>query len=91
MPKGKQKQPGEALEKELKSTLENMKDIELRSKVSEVALLKQGVVDEMKKDPDVKQKRDELNFLLADYKDDIKGADEQISYIKFLLDSRGKL
>jgi hypothetical protein len=45
----------------------------------------------MKKDPDVKQKRDELNFLLADYKDDIKGADEQIGYITYLLEQQGKL
>jgi hypothetical protein len=88
MPK---KQPGEDLEPGLKETLESMSNEELKAKVSEVALLRQSIVNEMKKDPEVKQKREELAFYLKDnYKDDIKGADDQIGYISFLLESRGK-
>lgn len=92
MPKGQKKQPGDDLEPKLKETLENMKDEELKAKVSSVALLKQSLEDEMKKDPDVQQARATLNDLLNDrYKDDIKGAKEQIAYIKCLLENRGKL
>jgi hypothetical protein len=88
MPK---KQPGEDLEPKLKETLENMSNEELKAKVSEVALLRQSVLNEMKKDPEVKQMRESLAFYLKDnYKDDIKGADDQIAYITSLLEARGK-
>lgn len=86
------KQPGDDLEPKLKEELESMSDEDLRKKVSEVALLKQALEDEKKNDPDVQQKREELNTLVADrYGDDIKGAKEQIAYIKSLLQLRGKL
>ncbi len=85
------KLPGEDLEGTLKETLEGMKDEELKAKVSEVALLRQSVQAQMKKDPDVKQARENLANELSSYKEDIKGADQQIEYISYLLEARGKL
>lgn len=91
MPKNSKKLPGEDLEPTLKAALDNMKPEELRAKVSEVALYKQAQEDQMKADPDVQQARDALAGALADYKDEIKGAKQQISYIKHLLEQAGKL
>lgn len=87
----KKKAPGEGLEKELKSTLDNMSSEELKAKVSEVALYKRAQEDLMKQDPDIKQAKDAVKLAEQDYKDEIKGANEQIGYIKFLLESKGKL
>lgn len=87
---GKKKLPGEDLEPKLKETLENMKDDELRKKVSEVALYRSSRSAQMKADPDLKQKREALNFAAADFKEDIKGADNEIGYISYLLEARGK-
>lgn len=89
--KNSKKLPGEDLEATLKAALDNMKPEELRAKVSEVALYKQAREDQMAADPDVSQARKSLNELLADYKEEIKGSKQQISYIKHLLDSAGKL
>jgi N-glycosylase/DNA lyase len=85
------KQPGEDLDGELKSTLENASDEELKKKVSEVALLRSAIQAQMKKDPDVKQAREDLANTLRSYKEDIKGADHQIDFISYLLEARGKL
>lgn len=91
MPKNSKKLPGEDLEPTLKVALDNMKPEELRAKVSEVALYKQAREDQMAADPDVSQARATLAESLADYKDEIKGSKLQIAYIKYLLESAGKL
>ncbi len=85
------KAPGEDLEATLKAALENMKDEELKAKASEVALLRSSIQTQMKQDPEVKQARADLASTLEDYKSDIKGADREIDYIAYLLESRGKL
>lgn len=85
------KLPGENLEPTLKATLDNMKPEELRVKVSEVALYKQTREDLKKIDPAVLDAREKLASEVADYNDEIKGAKDQIAYIKFLLEQAGKL
>lgn len=87
----KKKLPGEDLEPTLKTTLDSMSPEDLRKKVSEVALYKQTREDVMKADPAVKKAREALAAELLDYKEEIKGAKDQIAYIKYLLESSGKL
>lgn len=85
------KDPFKDLESTLRETLDNMSESELRSKMSEVALLQQSVRDEMAKDPEVKQAKERLKNELSEYRADIKGAGIQMKYIKKRLQDMGKL
>lgn len=91
-PRGRpKKQPGADLEPTLKASLEGMSDVDLRKKVSEVALYRNVRIEAMKADPVIAEARKNLNEAAADYKLEIKGADAQIQFASHLLDSRGKL
>lgn len=87
----KQAKKFEKLDQELRSTFDNLTDEEVRAKVSEVALYRQARRDVMEQDPDIQQLSEQLSLAKSDYNSEIKGADLQIKYLKYLLDSRGKL
>lgn len=91
MPKGEKKSVGEKLEPTLKAALDGMTPEQLRVKVAEVALYKQAREDLMKTDPAVVEAREKLNDETLDYKEEIKGAKNQIAYIKQRLQDQGKL
>ena len=81
----------EKLDKELRSTFDNLNDDEVKAKVSEVALYRQARKELMEQDPDIQQVSEQLALLKADYTSEIKGAELQITYLKNLLENRGKL
>ena len=85
------KDPFKKLNPELRKSMENMSDEELRKKVSEVALYRQTRVDVMKADPEIQRLSQDLALEKKDYNDEIKGADLQIKFAKSLLEGRGKL
>lgn len=87
---GKKKGKFDDLDSDYKTTIENMKDEEIRAKVAEISLENEQVQAAKALDFDLKEKAAAFQEAGKVYRESAKGAKLRIQYALSILEARGK-
>lgn len=84
------KSPFSDLDQEYKDTVANLDEIEIKKRISEVALNEHENREAKKADQDLKEKLSAAKFAGAQYSEATKMNRLRIAYAHFILESKGK-
>lgn len=86
----KKAEPFASLPPEFKAAIEGGSDVEIRNKICETAMNQAALMEAMKLDQDLAEKKEAMKVASAQYREGTKANKEKIAYARFILDARGK-
>ncbi len=90
MPRFAKKGPFDDLDSDFKTSIEGMKDDEIKAKIFEVACNEVDNLKAKKDDQDLKDKKESAKMAGETYTESTKFNRMRIGYAKFILEARGK-